>query len=449
MITPNRKALSLILAIAASVLPLWAEGSAAIARQLGVEEAVGLALDNNESLKQAAISLATKRRAMGLAWNKALPSLTAAPGLEYGTNPSLTALNGSTNSSSTALYGTGELSLSLSLPASFGDDLRLARLNYESQFLSYKATMRKLELSVRKSVYNILLDTENLKLAEQNIERESASYAQTEAKYKAGLASELDLLTAKVSLETQKPKADTYATTLANDLDALKSDLGLGTDEGIAIAGSLEISDEALKKTVDAAMAKPETENLSIAAATKTLDIAKLTDGSLYKSKLLPSLSLSASAEPAWPLAPTGGASSTVTTSATVALNLSLDNFLPGSSAQQSIAEAKDTVAIDESALKEAIKATKVSRKSDRRSVESYQSTLAALKLNVDLTQRAYDAAKTAYDKGLETLTELQSAAGDLESAKLSALSKSYDLITAILELEYETGLPLDTIGRF
>jgi hypothetical protein len=53
-----------------------------------------------------------------------------------------------------------------------------------------------------------------------------------------------------------------------------------------------------------------------------------------------------------------------------------------------------------------------------------------------------------AYKGGLLTLTSLQSAEGDLESAKLSALSKSYDLIAAVLDLAYETGLPLDSIGK-
>jgi multidrug efflux system outer membrane protein len=443
MIIPNRRSLSLILAIMASVLPLWAEGSAAASagRQLGVDDVVALALGNNASLKQAAITLEAKRRALGLSWNEALPSLTANAGLAQQYETGLIA---------NSLSATGTLSLSLSLSASFGDDMKLARLNYESQLLSYATTRQKVALSVRKSAYNILLDAENLKIAKQNIERESASYAETEAKYKAGLASELDLLTAKVSLETLKPKAETYATTLANDLDSLKSDLGLGTDEEIAITGSLEISGDAIRELLAAAMTKSESDNLSVAAASKALAIASLTSDSLYKSKLLPSLSLSAYAEPSLPIASSGSASSSsVTTSATATLSLPIDNFLPGSSAQQKIAEAKDSVAIDESALKEAIEATKVSRKSDRRSVESYQSTLAVLKLNVDLTQRAYDAAKAAYDKGLETLTELQSAAGDLESAKLNALSKSYDLIAAILELEYETGLPLDTIGRF
>ena len=69
--------------------------------------------------------------------------------------------------------------------------------------------------------------------------------------------------------------------------------------------------------------------------------------------------------------------------------------------------------------------------------------------MNVDLTQKTYDATKLAYDKGLETMTDLLSAAGDLQSAQFNSLSKSYSLIAALLTLQYETGMPLDTTGRF
>lgn len=438
MMLPIRRALPLALAIAAALLPLEAE-TAPVPRRITADEAVAIAIESNAGLKQAAISLEAKRRALGAAWNAFLPSAAASAGLS----------RSETASGSSSQSVTGGLSVSLSLSASTGDEMRLDALNYESQLVSYAQTRQKLALSVRKSVYNIILDEENLKIAKQNIERESASYAQTEAKYKAGLASELDLLSAKVSLATLKPKADAYATTLANDLDSLKSELGLGPGDDIEIAGTLEASDQAIGEILEKAAARPEADNLSVAAAEKSLATAKLTKSSLYKSKMLPSLNLSASVQPSLPLVSTGGASASLSTSATAALSLSLDNFIPGSSAQESIAEAGDSVAIGESALGEATKATRLARNSERRSVEGYRSSLAALQLNVELTQRTYDAAKAAYDKGLETLTALQSAAGDLESAKLSAVSKSYDLIAAILELEYETGLPLDSNGRF
>jgi outer membrane protein TolC len=412
--------------------------------RLGADEAASMAAANNEGLKQAALALESKRRALGLAWNSLLPSLTASAGLaESGSTPA------SSISPAMTLAATGGLSLSLNLSASYAEDKKLLRLAYEHQLIAYAQAKAELELSVRKSIFAILLDTEKLKLSRQNIEREEASYAQTEAKYKAGLAPELDLLTAKVSLETLKPEAEAYATTLANDLDALKSALDIAAENEISVIGSLEPPEDAIARVLESAAAKGESENLSVAAAAKALEIAGATKLSLERSKLLPSLALGASATPSVPFLSMGAASSSLATSASAILSFPLDNYLSGSAARQKIAEAQDSVDIDASVLKAAIRSTQVSRKADRRSVESYRSSLAALKLNAELAQRAYDASREAYQKGYTTLTSLQTAVGSLESAKLSVLSKSYDLIAAVLDLEYETGLPLDSIGRF
>ena len=251
-----------------------------------------------------------------------------------------------------------------------------------------------------------------------------------------------------MSLESLKPEAEAYATTLANDLDALKSALGIASDDEIAVIGSLDLPEDAIARVLESAAAKGESENLNVAAAAKALDMAGAAKLSLERSRLLPSLALGASFTPSVPVFSTGAAASSLATSASAVLSFHLDNYLPGSAARQKIAEAQDGVDAGASALRAAIRSTQVSRKADRRRVESYRSALAALRLNAELAQRAYDASGEAYQKGYTTLTSLQTAAGSLESAKLSVLSKSYDLIAAALDLAYEAGLPLDSIGK-
>jgi outer membrane protein TolC len=426
---------SLVLAAALAV----AAGPLSAQRTISADEAVAQAIANNESLKQAAIALEAKRRALGLTWNALLPTVTASAGLS----------GASVSSSSASLAATGSVSASLSISASLGDGQKLARLEYESQALAYDKAKAQLELTVRKDVCAAVLYAEQLKLAKQNIEREIASYKQTEAKYKAGLASELDLLSAKVSLETLKPTAEGYANTLASAIDDLKNVIGLGLDEELAVSGSLDLPDESITKLLSQAKDRKDSDNRSVSAAANAVEIATITKASLERSKLLPSLAIAASLTPNLPILSSGTSSSSLTTSASALLSVALDNYLPGSAAREAIAEAQDSIDTYKSALKAAVKDAQVARKSDARSVESYRNSLAALKMNVDLAQRTYDASLAAYRNGLETLTTLQSAAGSLESAKLSAISKSYDLLAAVLELEYATGLPLDTIGRF
>jgi outer membrane protein TolC len=441
----NRRgeATSLILAafLVATAAPLVAE------RKINADEAVALAIANNESLKQSAISLSAKRRALGLSWNELLPSLSASAGLG---SSAMSYENDFEALDASSLAAQGSLTASLSLSPALGESRKSLRLDLESELIVYGSARTKLELQVRKKVYAILLDKENLTSSRQNIERESQSYAQTEARYKAGLASELDLLSAKVSLAQLGPTADAYANILANDLDSLKNTIGIDPDEEISVEGSLELADEAIAKLRSDAKAAKSSDNRDVAAAAKTLELASSTKKALELSKLWPALSLSASVAPSDPLTYSGTSSSakSLTTSASAMVSIELDNLVPGSSARESIAQAQDSIDKYEIAYRAAVKDAEASRKSNARSVESYQASLKALKLNAELAQQSYDASMKAYKNGLLTLTSLQSAAGDLESAKLSALSKSYDLIAAALDLAYETGLPLDSIGK-
>jgi outer membrane protein len=440
---PNTSRIAAVLAVAVAAMLASAPVRALeTKRVITIEEAVEIAAGNNASLKREATTLEAKRRSAGLAWNAVLPSITASAGLS-----NTDVASGSSNTNT--LAATGSLQASVSASPAFAKNLELAKLALESEETAY-ATMRvALELSVRKSFHAVILDGENLKLAKQNIARAEESYAQTEARYRAGLAPELDLLTAKVNLETLKPKASGFETALANDTDSLKLTLGLDPAIDLAPTGNLEISDEAVRKVIEAAAGQPEEANPSVAAARKALEITLGTKASLESSSYLPSLSLSVAVSPSSPIASTGKvATSSTTTSISAMAGLSLDNFLPWSPVREKIAEAGDSVTSARSTLEEAIRTTRMNRASNRRSVENYRDTLAVLKLNIELAQKTWDSAQQAYRNGSETLTALQSAVGDLESAKLSALAQTYDLITAVLALEYETGLPLDTMGR-
>jgi outer membrane protein TolC len=424
-----------------------AAGPLSAQKTVSADEAVALAVANNESLKQSAISLGAKRRALGLAWNELLPSVSVGAGLGNSTVSYDAAGNASDSSS---LAASGSLSASLSLSCSISESMKLLRLSYESELITYEAAMAKLELQVRKKVYAILLDSENLQVARQNVERSKKSYAETEQRYKAGLAPELDLLSAKVSLAQLEPTVESYANTLANDIDSLKNLIGLGSDEEVSIEGDLKLGDGAITALLTNAKAAKVSDNRDVAATAKNLEGVLSTKIALERSKLWPSLALSASVAPSKPLTYSGTATSTssVTTSASAMVNIQLDNLLPGSAARQSIAEAQDSIDNYKIAYQSAVKNAEASRKSYARTVESYRTSLKALNLSAELAQQSYDASMKAYKGGLLTLTSLQSAEGDLESAKLNALSKSYDLIAAVLDLAYETGLPLDSIGK-
>jgi outer membrane protein TolC len=433
MFLPRTMRAAIVVAAAMASLPASAQ------RTIGVDDAVAAALSSDESLKQAMIALEARKRAVDLGWSDLLPSVSASAGLS--SSASLP-----DSSFSDGLKAAGSLSASLTLSPSSKDSRSVDRIAYESQLIAYEAARRKVELAARKAVYAILLDEERLKNAKASVERSRESYAQTEAKYKAGLAPELDLLTAKVSLETLKPTVGTCETALASDLDSLRSLMSLPPDEAIEAEGSLEVPDAAIDALL-AAAAGTSGKGSSVESAKKALTGAESSLSEVKSSKYMPSLSLSLSAMPSRPLK--GGSELSASLSASVMLSYPIGNLLPGSMARQAVASAQDAVDTAASALRAVQESSALALKKAARDVSSCRQSLAALELNVDLAGRAYEATKSAYDKGFSTLTALQSAQGSLESAKLSVLSKSYDLIAAVLELESEASLPFDYIGRF
>jgi outer membrane protein len=432
MISSRTTLAALFIAAVATSIPVFAQ------RTIGADEAVTAALASDETLTQAKIALEAKKRAVDLAWSDLLPSVSASAGLSSSDTLPVSSI-------ADGIKAVSSLSATLSLSPSLRDSRSVDRLAYESQLISYEAARRRVELSARKAVYAILLDEEKLKNAKANVERSQKSYAQVEAKYKAGLAPELDLLTAKVSLETLKPTVETCETALASDLDSLRSLMGLSSGEAIEVKGSLEVADSAIDALL-AASSKAGSRSSSVATAKKSVEGAEASKRVAVSSKSLPTLSLSLSASPS--LALKSGSALSTSIGASAMISYPIGNLLPGSSARQAIESAQDAVDTATSALRAAEDSSALSLKTAERNVSSCRRSLAALELNVGLAERAYQASKAAFDKGYATLSALQDAAGSLETAKLNRLSKSYDLISAVLSLESEAGLPFDTLGR-
>jgi outer membrane protein TolC len=437
---PSR-AFAAITLFAAVFAGLAAEEPKAIVTSISVDEAATRALAADEGLKRAAASLEGKRRSVGLGWSGFMPSIAASAGLAGSARP----LVSSDVAVSASASATAALSLSHSLP----DDLKLRRISYERELLAYEKAAARVELAARKGFYLVLLDRERLRAARQNVERQEASYARIEAKYKAGLAPELDLLSAKAALESLRPVVDSYATNLANDLDSLALALGLESVTEQDLAGSLDLGDSALDRLLSEASRADPSAGRDVQDARKALEAAEATERQTRSSDFLPTYTLSASVAPSLPIVGSSAASSLdLNASLAASANIRLDNFLPGSAAREKLSAAKDGVSSAKSTLREAERSSASALRSAERNLGSSRSSLVSLRLNVDLAKRVLASTEDAYARGLASLSSLQDAESGMATASLNLLAKSFDLISAALDLANETGLPLESIGR-
>ena len=400
---------------------------------LGIEEAVRLALGNNAKLAQSGIALDAAKRALGASWNSLLPSLTLGAG--------------TTRTNEDAVSSNASVSAGITLSTATIGAMQTARLQNASAELAYETARRDIELEVRKKYYDLVLARDKIAVTERSIETSQKNYDQTEAKRKAGLAPEIDSLTALVALEKLKPTLASDRVSYDNKLASFKQLIGLGQERTLTLSDSLEktgsilvdedapIPQERLSAAKDSAPAVASL-GMSLALARARKDAA---DRAVYS----PSLTLSLSYRPTWsdfPFRDSGSASATV--------SMPLDTFLPWSTERQAAAGASESIATLESQLAEAKTTAEISARSLARKIEQSRVSVKALKLSVTLAERGYTLMEEAYRFGTKDVLNVQNASDTLQSTRMQVLSETYTLISAVLDLEYVLGVPFGTLGR-
>ncbi len=412
-------ALSLALTTAAGV---GAQGS------ISMEEAVALALESNRSLERSRIDLDAAARTVSSAWNDVLPRLSVGASASQGGGQS-------------AIGAQATASLSLSMESLHARES--AEPAYEAAALAYETTRRDVELSVRKAFYSLLLKKEKIRLAEQGLETARRSFEQVEARRKAGLATELDALSALVRLESQRPSLEASRIDYESSLDSFRQLLGFEGDGPIELEGSIEpaLGTAKAAESIDpepAAFTAPSVRSLEASLAVAEASLAKA-----RRAVCSPSLSLSAAYKPSL-----ADASLERAGSLSASLSLSLDGLLPWSDARLAVASAEDSVAKLRSQLAEARDKSEAGARALRRSIAQSIRSIEASRLSESLALKTYELTDEAYRFGTKDLLSLQAAQDSLAEARVRTSENAYALSQAVLELEYIMGVPFGSLGR-
>ena len=351
------------------------------------------------------------------------------PGLSLGAGASRP------NDGESVSYGLAQANLTLS--SGLLSAGKKARLAYETQLIAYETAERDLELSVRKAYHSLGLSRKNIRLIEQNIASAQKSYDQAEAKRKAGLAPELDAMSALVTLEKLKPSLESAKLSYDKALDSFRVLLGLDGDASVDIAPVLETE----IKTVDITgiVASPP----SVSALEKQLAVARAALSNARLSVYSPSLALSASYQPTYVMESWSDSGSL-----TASLSLSLDSLMPWSNARSAASTAEDTVTKLESQLAAEKKSAFMEIRSLVKQIAQSRSALESKRLNETLAEKTYRLTEEAYRFGTKDILRLQSAQDSLAQARLDVSQETYTLQAAILDLEYTLGVPFGTLGR-
>lgn len=396
---------------------------------LTIDDAVLLAKENNISVKTAENTLDNLELLNKYSWNSVSPTASLSGNLSDDIE---------SDSSSFSFSG----SVNLNLKTNLYSEIKGAKLNYEKGLLTYNEAVRKIELSVRKSFYNLIYQKENLVLQKRSLETSKTQYLNNQEKFQNGKISELDAFTSRVNYESKKPLVESAEINFQNDLATFKQLLGISQQTEIELDGSLdEILN--LKEISFGLLPKVDEPAPDVKSAEYNVEIAKnsLLDSrfSAYAPTVTGSYSYGKSKnsnQDDW----------TTTNKLSLGISVPLDGVLPWSARAVNIKTNKNALDTAEKNLEDAKTTVAVQTESYIRKINQAVKQLDSLKSTEELANQTYQMTLTAYNYGKTDFLSLQNANDSVLSAGVNLKSQAYTLISTILDLENVLGLDFGTL---
>ena len=402
-------------------------------KNLTIEDAVQLAKENNISIKTAENNLSSLALRNKYSWNSVSPTAT---------------LNGNfsdeldDNSTNFSFSG----AVNISLKTNLYSDIKGAKLKYEQGLLTYSEAVRKIELSVRKSFYNLIYQKENLALQKRSLETSRTQYLNNQEKFKNGKISELDAFTSRVNYESKKPVVDSAEINFQNDLASFKQLLGIPQQTEIELDGSL---DEILELKEISFDLLPEVKEPApnVKSAEYDVEIAKNSLLDLRFSAYAPTVTGSYSyGKSHGENQKTGEYEWSTTNNLSVGVSVPLDGVLPWSTSAVNVKTNATALDTAEKNLEDAKTTVAVQTESYIRKINQAVKQLDSLKATEELASQTYQMTLTAYNYGKTDFLSLQNANDSVLSAGVNLKSQAYTLISTILDLESVLGIDFGTL---
>ena len=267
-------------------------------------------------------------------------------------------------------------------------------------------------------------------------------YQQASTLYRNGRASELDMMSAQVRMETAKPAVLSAKIAYDNNLEQFKSLLGISQSDNLSLDGDLT----SIFTIGEIDFSSLSGKSLDVAAAEQALKIANF---GLLASRInlySPAIQLGWAYQPSatnktldqeW----TDGGAFTAT------ISLSIDKFLPFSTSFQQVFSAKDNVRNAELNLSNAKTNFQTTLASSMRTIIQSRQAVESLKASYELSNKNLEMTRIAYNSGVKDYLSLQSATDSRLQSEVALLQGALGLYVSILDYENKLNLPFGTIS--
>lgn len=410
--------------------------------ELDLDEAIALALSENPTVRIADLEVERYDYVKRQTWGTLLPQLSA--GGQYTRSIVKSEMRGGISFGADNTFAfTGDLSLPLFAPQVYRT-LKLNRVQMEAAVESARATRIDLTAEIRKAFYNILLAEQSLAVLRTSERTVKQTVDETELKYRNGLASEYDLLTAQVQLSNLKPSILQTENSIQVAKLMLKMYLSLPEEVEIEVRGELDAMRDAVFRGADDLSVNLE-ENSSL----RQLDLQyEQLERQLKVSNAsrLPTLSafgqLSYTGNDMEPFLSTAvdGSRYFWTHPISIGVQLSVPIF-SGLTRMNQARSIRNQIAQLDLQRNYARKQVGVELRNAINTLLTAREQMFAQEETVRQAQKAYGISETRYNAGAGTMLELNTAQLTLTEARLNYSQSIFDYLSAKAEYDRIVGL--------
>ena len=338
-------------------------------------------------------------------------------------------------------WNTYNLGVSASMPlinAQLWKSLKISGQNVELAVEKARSSRLDMVTQVKQSYYAVLLAKEALNVYKDVYDNAVKNFEQTQMRYNAQKASELDYTRAKSTVANAIPNVYNAESSVILALWQLKAVMGVSLDQDIDVAGTLgdysdtmatdNYSSDALTLDYNTTMRQLAIQADQLAETVK-----------MQKYAYIPSLALTFSyslnamtndfkfSDYRW------------TPYSYVGLSLNIPIFSGGkryNDVRQAQAQASElAIQVDDTERQ-----LKIAIRQYLNTMETKMKSLAAAEDGVETAQKAYDIATQSYNVGRSTITELNDAQLALTQSKLAVSQSIYEYVVAKSSLEQILG---------
>jgi outer membrane protein TolC len=123
-----------------------------------------------------------------------------------------------------------------------------------------------------------------------------------------------------------------------------------------------------------------------------------------------------------------------------------LNGLLPFTTQYENLHSLNDNIRKMDIGLAQAERGAEIEIYTTLSSLEQARVSTEAGRYSVQLAERSYRLTSEAYQAGLQTLIEVQTAELQLRQARLNLVQQQVNFLSGIIDLEYTTGVPFGTI---